>query len=32
MVVIVFIGVAVDRLLFGRMESWVNERWGLAGR
>ena len=32
MVVIVFLGVAVDRLLFGRMEAWVNERWGLAGR
>lgn len=30
MLVIVAIGVAVDRLLFGRVEGWVNERWGLA--
>lgn len=31
MVVIVVIGMVVDRLVFGRMEAWVNERWGLAG-
>ena len=24
------VGVAVDRLLFGRAEAWVRERWGLA--
>jgi NitT/TauT family transport system permease protein len=32
MMVIVFIGVAVDRLLFGPIDSWVRNRWGLAGR
>lgn len=29
MMVIVAIGMVVDRTLFGRMEHWVNERWGL---
>lgn len=29
MLVIVAIGLAVDRLLFSRLEAWVNERWGL---
>lgn len=29
MLVIVAIGVAVDRLIFGRAEAWVGERWGL---
>jgi NitT/TauT family transport system permease protein len=28
MLVIVAIGIAVDRLIFGRMEAWVGERWG----
>lgn len=28
MLVIVAIGIAVDRLIFGRLESWVGERWG----
>lgn len=30
MLVIVAIGLAVDVLLFGRLESWVRERWGYA--
>jgi sulfonate transport system permease protein len=30
MIVIVVIGVAVDRIIFGRLERWVQERWGLA--
>jgi sulfonate transport system permease protein len=30
MIVIVAIGVAVDRIVFGRLERWVQERWGLA--
>jgi NitT/TauT family transport system permease protein len=30
MLVIVAIGMAVDRVVFGRMESWLHERWGLA--
>ena len=30
MIVIVFVGVAVDRLIFGRAERWVKERWGYA--
>ncbi len=30
MLVIVVVGVAVDRLLFGRAEAWVRERWGFA--
>ena len=29
--VIVAIGVTVDRLVFGPVESWVRHRWGLAG-
>lgn len=29
MLVIVALGMAMDRLVFGRMEGWVNERWGL---
>ena len=29
MCVIVAIGMAMDRLVFGRLEGWVNERWGL---
>jgi NitT/TauT family transport system permease protein len=32
MLVIVAVGVSVDRLIFGRVESWVQERWGLACR
>lgn len=28
MLVIVGVGVAVDRLLFGRAEGWIRERWG----
>jgi NitT/TauT family transport system permease protein len=30
MFVIVIVGVAVDRLIFGRAESWVRERWGYS--
>lgn len=30
MFVIIAVGVAVDRLLFGRAEGWVRERWGFA--
>lgn len=30
MLVIVAVGLLVDRLVFGRMEAWVHERWGLA--
>lgn len=30
MLAIVSIGIAVDRLVFGRLEAWVAERWGLA--
>ncbi len=30
MLVIIAIGVTVDRLLFGRLEAWVGERWGFA--
>jgi len=30
MLVIIVIGVAVDRLIFGRLEAWVSERWGFA--
>ena len=30
MMVIIAVGVAVDRLLFGRAEAWVRERWGFA--
>jgi NitT/TauT family transport system permease protein len=30
MAVIILIGVTVDRLLFGPVESWVRQRWGLA--
>jgi NitT/TauT family transport system permease protein len=30
MFVIVTIGIIVDRLIFARLESFVNERWGLA--
>jgi NitT/TauT family transport system permease protein len=30
MLVIVVVGVAVDRLLFGRAEAWIRERWGYA--
>jgi NitT/TauT family transport system permease protein len=30
MLVIVAIGLTVDRLLFSRIEAWVNERWGLS--
>jgi NitT/TauT family transport system permease protein len=30
MFVIVAIGLIVDRLIFARLEGWVNERWGLA--
>lgn len=29
MLVILAIGLLVDRLVFSRLESWVNERWGL---
>jgi NitT/TauT family transport system permease protein len=29
MLVIVAIGMAMDRLVFGRLEGWVNERWGM---
>ena len=29
MLVIVAVGVSIDRLTFGRLESWVQERWGL---
>jgi len=28
MIVIVAIGLAFDGLVFGRLESWVKERWG----
>ncbi len=31
MLVIIAIGVTVDRLIFGRLEAWVGERWGFAG-
>ncbi len=30
MLVIVAIGLTMDRLIFSRIEAWVNERWGLA--
>ncbi|HET9200295.1 MAG TPA: ABC transporter permease [Dehalococcoidia bacterium] len=30
MLVIVAIGVAVDRVIFGRLDQWVRERWGLT--
>lgn len=30
MLVIVAVGVLVDRVLFGRAEGWVRERWGYA--
>ncbi len=30
MIVIVVIGVAADRLIFGRLEAWVGDRWGIA--
>lgn len=30
MVVIVAVGLTVDRLIFARLESWVRERWGYA--
>ena len=30
MIVIVVVGVTVDRLVFGRAERWVRERWGYA--
>jgi NitT/TauT family transport system permease protein len=30
MAVIILIGVTVDRLFFGPVESWVRQRWGLA--
>jgi NitT/TauT family transport system permease protein len=30
MLVIVAMGMAMDRLVFGRLEHWVNERWGLS--
>ena len=29
-VVIIIVGVAMDRLVFARMEGWVAERWGTA--
>lgn len=32
MLVIVGIGLLFDRLVFGRLEHWVNERWGLNSR
>jgi NitT/TauT family transport system permease protein len=30
MLVIVAIGLTVDRLIFGRIEGWVRDRWGLS--
>ena len=30
MIVIVIVGVTVDRVIFGRAERWVHERWGYA--
>jgi NitT/TauT family transport system permease protein len=30
MLVIVAVGLTVDRLVFGRLESWVQHRWGFA--
>lgn len=30
MFVIIVVGVAVDRLIFGRAEAWVRERWGFS--
>ena len=30
MAVIVVIGLAVNRIVFGPLESWVSERWGLS--
>jgi len=30
MIVIVAIGLAFDVFVFGRLESWVKERWGYA--
>ncbi len=32
MLVIVAVGLVTDRLVFARVESWVQERWGLATR
>lgn len=29
MLVIVALGMAMDRIVFGKLEGWVNERWGL---
>jgi len=30
MLVIIAVGLTVDRLIFGRVEGWVQERWGLT--
>jgi NitT/TauT family transport system permease protein len=30
MLLIVAVGVTVDRLIFGRVEAWVRDRWGLS--
>lgn len=30
MLVIIAVGLTVDRLIFGRLESWVQRRWGFA--
>ena len=32
MLVVILVGIAMDRLIFGRIESWVQERWGRATR
>jgi len=30
MLVIILVGVAIDRVLFGRAEAWIRERWGYS--
>ena len=30
MLVIIAVGVVIDRLVFGRLEAWVQDRWGFA--
>ncbi len=30
MLVIIAVGLAVDRAVFGTVESWVQDRWGLS--
>jgi NitT/TauT family transport system permease protein len=32
MLVIIGVGLVIDQVCFARLESWVRQRWGLAGR